>query len=183
MNIRTQKGFTLIELLVVIAIIGILAAITLSSLNTARAKARDAERRNEVRQIGLALQMWAVDHGDMWQSLGDAGCGRISDPYPSPEYGGARLNAGGDPASYPTSVIDCLLNEGYLSSPIADPIQGGSYSNPTNGVHLYMKTSCDSGTYIYAKLETEPQTTTATDDTCMPTYDTAYGMNHWIKVD
>jgi prepilin-type N-terminal cleavage/methylation domain-containing protein len=53
-----NKGFTLIELLVVIAIIGILSSIVLASLNTARQKARDAQRVSDVKNLQLALEMY-----------------------------------------------------------------------------------------------------------------------------
>lgn len=179
---QTQKGFTLIELLVVIAIIGILAAVTLSSLNTARAKARDAQRRNDVRQIGLALQMWAVDNGDMRQSLGDASCGSTGNPS-NHWYGGHWVNVSGAP----NTVVQCLLDGGYLSTEIADPIGKTQNANATpssgNSIHKYLKASCDSGTYIYARLETEEENTTATDGTCYNGADSVYGMNYVYRVD
>jgi prepilin-type N-terminal cleavage/methylation domain-containing protein len=56
---KAKLGFTLIELLVVIAIIGVLASIVLASLNTARVKARDARRIADIKQIQLALELYA----------------------------------------------------------------------------------------------------------------------------
>lgn len=62
MKIKKQKslGFTLIELLVVVAIIGVLSGVVLESLNSARAKSRDAARLTAVDQINKALELSAT---------------------------------------------------------------------------------------------------------------------------
>lgn len=58
-----NRAFTLIELLIVIAIIGILVAIVMSALNSARIKARDAIRKQDIKTIQTALQAYYMENG------------------------------------------------------------------------------------------------------------------------
>jgi prepilin-type N-terminal cleavage/methylation domain-containing protein/prepilin-type processing-associated H-X9-DG protein len=53
-----QAGMTLVELLVVVAIIGVLVAIMLPAVQAARETARRAQCQNNLRQIGVALQVY-----------------------------------------------------------------------------------------------------------------------------
>jgi len=63
-KIKLQKnlGFTLIELLVVISIIGILSSFAVVSLNSARAKARDALRKGDMAQLRTAVNLYYDDN-------------------------------------------------------------------------------------------------------------------------
>jgi len=70
--LKSFKGFTLIELLVVIAIIAILAAILFPVFAQAREKARQTTCLSNLKQIGLALNMYVQDYDETFPMLKDS---------------------------------------------------------------------------------------------------------------
>ena len=85
MGAHARRGFTLIELLVVIAIIAILAAILFPVFARARAKARQAQCTSNLKQLGIALEMYSSDYDDLYPFAKDAAdeyCPQIWDSFP-----------------------------------------------------------------------------------------------------
>jgi prepilin-type N-terminal cleavage/methylation domain-containing protein len=148
-----NKGFTLVELLVVIAIIGLLASIVLVSLNSARAKARDARRKADLHQIAIALEMYASEYG-----------GYPSSAWPNVDY----------------KIFNSLALEpkmaNFLSVFPIDPIAGGiCYDNQ----YLYISNIYNDGSgtnasatrwVLYATLEDQSTTNLST-----------IGIDAWLR--
>lgn len=176
MRKKNTSGFTIVELLIVIVVIGILAAITAAAYTGIQQRSRDAIRKNDLAALSKALKLWNVDKND-WMGT-DSGCG-----FSNNGWGWVNTNASNH-ASYQNSITDCLRSAGYISKNITDP-SGEIFATPTTGFG-YMKYNCGSGdserVFLYAKLETIPQSSTATDSTCMAGFDTTYGMNYFIQV-
>ncbi len=127
---KPSKGFTLIELLVVISIIALLSSVVLSSLNTARVRARDAKRALSVRQLKTAIESYY-------------------------SFTGIYPTIGADDTGYAISGLSAVLVPTYMPSIPSDPTTGawqyvrGPATNNSYGLYIYREATaayCGTGT-------------------------------------
>lgn len=126
MDNKLSAGFTLIELLVVISIIGILASITLVSIQSVRAKARDTRRQADMQQIYNALYSFYLTKGCL-PTPGLTLCATDTQ---------ADLGAW-DYSSQGGSFLPFLVSSGYLSSVPVDPINNMTGDASPSGTYAY----------------------------------------------
>jgi prepilin-type N-terminal cleavage/methylation domain-containing protein len=173
MNRFTKKGFTLIELLVVIAIISVLSSIVLAQLNEARAKARDATRISNLKNLQIALELYRSDNGGhpvpsvndwdndvnfIWgMGFGDPGLSHSSFAKLWASPAGAFPNTGPSPqfVDYIVMPVDVKMNSGgtQVGWPSTSPILLGNYG------YAYAWTTDGSEYALFVRLETDHQNT------------------------
>ncbi len=149
---KNKKGFTLIELLVVIAIIGILSAIVLTNLGSARSKGKDGSAKETMSGLRTTAEQYYNVYGNYGAASGATGgtvssagviaslTGMCGDATSTPLLKAAALNAGNTitcsvgvgGGSYVSFVIlsdnttFCVDSNGFSGKPSAVPSYNGT---------------------------------------------------------
>lgn len=137
-----SKGFTLLELLVVMAIVGILTVLSVANFMSARERAKDAQRKSDLKQIQNALELYKMDQNPVaypadgsflvppnscWSSGGSDCTGNVyMNKTPDEQYFYERST------ELEYTLAACLDNEADKEA--SPPDDCSAYSCPENGV-------------------------------------------------
>jgi len=94
-NSQKSKTFTIIELMAVVMVIGVLFAMLLPSLSHARERARQGVCIGSLKQLGLSIRSYGIDHAGWFPNQHTA----VSNATAEPKF-----------------ALDRLIEEGYLTS-------------------------------------------------------------------
>lgn len=166
----SRQGFTLVELLVVIAIIGILIGLLVPAVQSARESARRTECSNNMRNLGLSLIKYELDHGrypGYVDTVGTAGYTRsfVYNALDSLErrdlkdfYSDTNLPANFPPPIPPNPpyipILTCPSNPEYEGYPMHFVLNTGTedVANPSTG--LPTEPSLANGVFTFAPKQT-----------------------------
>jgi prepilin-type N-terminal cleavage/methylation domain-containing protein len=157
-----RRAFTLVELLVVISIIGLMSAIAVVSMGSAKVNARNTRRKADLVQISKALELFYTDNGAYPNNGGWLGS--------CPSYD-SRPNTGG------TAWIPSLAPT-YMSILPTDPTQGKNNSslafcNNNRACYLYASDGIDYKVMAFCT----PEGPISTSD---PFYDPNYSTSGFV---
>ncbi len=158
-----QSGFTLIELLVVIAIIGLLASIVMVALSNARSKGRDVQRKANLKQIQIALELYYNDNGS-YPSTAGVFWGQTS-AYGSHGNSGAT---GYIPNLAPT-YISSLPTDPFTGTAHNIAIYGGANCGATETSYYYRSDGVNYKAFVACTIESLPGSSDPFYDPIRPT--------------
>lgn len=133
-----QKGFTLVELLVVVTLIGILTTVALANFSGGTAKARDTQRKSDLRAIRDALEQYKLDNGSYPVTGTNYESGNSAFP-----TDGAGTNTGN--TQYTTLMTNStygLVTLKYMQKTLTDP------RNTTPYLYRYATTDASGTSYV-----------------------------------
>ncbi len=136
----------MIEMLVVISIIGILATLVAANLNSARSRARDAQRKSDMKNLQTALRLYYNDFG----------------VYPGASGGGNILGCGS--ATPPTSLCPWGSEWSSGSEPDETVYMSALPRDPLSPTQSYRYTFVNSDDYVLSACLENKSDTNAVDE-------------------